>query len=101
MNLANRVCSKSILVLAALIAFAAVAFSAISLADYHSRIRRAIELLDNTSEKAFEAKSKESLKTLLPEHETIVNEGETIETDNQWISEEVAEVSSHITQVDK
>src|SRR5882724_9486573 len=101
MNLWNRVCSKSILVLAALIAFAAVAFGATSLADYHSRIRRAIELLDNSSEKAFETKSKESLKALLPEHETIVNEGEAIEADNKWISDEVAEMSGHITQADK
>jgi hypothetical protein len=97
----KKIYLRPVLLFAVLIAFSALVFGAATLADYHSRIQRAISLLDTTSEKGFELNNKEALKALLPEHEQIVNEDQVIDIDNGWISDDVKSMIAETTQSDK
>ena len=101
MKPSKRLRLRFILIVAVLIVFATVAFGANTLADYHSRIQRAISLLDGTNERGFIANDRETLKTLLPEHEQVVTEGQAIETDNSWISEDVKELARQSNQAER
>ena len=89
--------------------------SAIPLSDYHQNLKRAIETLEPLTqidddepvddlEYQFEASSK-TVRSILPEHETVEYEGDVYKVDNSWLHKSLDELnqsenrSSRLTQI--
>ena len=76
--------------------------AAVPLSDYHENIKRAIETLEpftkNDSESGSRdthnmfAESTKSVRSILPQHETVEFEGETYNVDNSWLHKSLDEL---------
>ena len=106
---------RSLAVALLVLLIACTSVSAVPLSDYHQNLKRAIETLEPLTQiddeeavddiqHLFEESSK-TVRSILPEHETVEYEGDVYKVDNSWLHKSLDELnqsenrSSRLTQI--